>query len=104
LRHTSQSQNTATPNGSFSSLRKQTLNRRFEPIAILEGDFHPALQQAVRDLFAREAMCDLRRHCADDNAEAIAKAAQRLVDWTGGSDRPVKVRFAPRPAPAPLFC
>ena len=46
------------------------------PLDILEGDYHPALQQAVRDLLAQRAYRDLR-NVAGGPPAAVARCARR---------------------------
>ena len=48
------------------------------PLDILEGDYHPALQQAVRDLLAQRAYSDLR-NVAGGPPAAVARCARRSL-------------------------
>ncbi|KAJ1450483.1 hypothetical protein M885DRAFT_532230 [Pelagophyceae sp. CCMP2097] len=68
----------------------------FAPLDILQGDFHPALQQAVRDLLARSALDDVRAAAQNGaNDAAIAAAARRLAAWhdSNPTDDAIKVHF-----------
>ena len=63
------------------------------PLDILEGDYHPALQQAVRDLLAQRAYRDLR-NVAGGPPAAVARCARRFVAWKEAAPlRACKVRF-----------
>ena len=66
------------------------------PDAVLAGDYHPALQQAVRDLLARRAYGALRDAAADASAGAGAVAAAATAYVAGRESAPTdgcKVRF-----------
>ncbi|KAH8044494.1 hypothetical protein JL722_14679 [Aureococcus anophagefferens] len=66
------------------------------PDAVLAGDYHPALQQAVRDLLARRAYGALRDAAADASAGAgaVAAAATAYVAWRESAPTDgCKVRF-----------
>ncbi|KAH8058079.1 hypothetical protein JL720_14121 [Aureococcus anophagefferens] len=65
------------------------------PDAVLAGDYHPALQQAVRDLLARRAYGALRDAAADASAGAGAVAAPRGLRRLARvrADGRCKVRF-----------
>mmetsp|Transcript_23347 Transcript_23347/g.73089 ORF Transcript_23347/g.73089 Transcript_23347/m.73089 type:complete len:274 (-) Transcript_23347:54-875(-) len=63
------------------------------PLDILAGDYHPALQQAVRDLLANRAYRDLRDVVAAPPA-VVARAARHYVAWRDAAPvRHAKVRF-----------
>ena len=67
-----------------------------DPFDVLRGDYHPALQQAVRDLLARRAYDALRTAVADDSASAgaVAAAAAAFVAWREAAPAAqCKVRF-----------
>jgi hypothetical protein len=52
-----------------------------EPQSVLDGDFHPALQFAVRSLLATRKLSELRQMVGLDDAE-VAKVARELVALT----------------------
>ena len=62
---------------------------------MLDGDFHPALQQAVRDLLAKRALAELRSSVEGGRGdEAIARAAKHYLAWKdAGPTAAAKVRF-----------
>jgi len=68
-----------------------------DPLEILQGDFNPALQQAVRDLLAMHVFDDLRA-AKDGPACLVAALARRLVAWYESTPTtgPVKVVYDER--------
>jgi len=68
------------------------------PREVLEGEYNPALQQAVRDLLARHAFDDLCAAVALHPAVVVAARARRLVAWhragaSSSSETPVKTVY-----------
>mmetsp|Transcript_23189 Transcript_23189/g.69461 ORF Transcript_23189/g.69461 Transcript_23189/m.69461 type:complete len:255 (+) Transcript_23189:278-1042(+) len=65
------------------------------PLEVLDGDFHPALQQAVRDLLARRALAALRDAVECDRGDQIiAQRARHYMAWKdAGPTASAKVRF-----------
>lgn len=65
-----------------------------EPITILQGEYNPALQQAVRDLLAKSAFNDLAAARAGP-AFVVAAKARRLLAWFDATPttQPVKVCY-----------
>ncbi|KAJ8610009.1 hypothetical protein CTAYLR_006631 [Chrysophaeum taylorii] len=68
-----------------------------DPATVLEGDYSPALQQAVRDLISKHVFDDLRAAATAPFSPAflLAKHARRLVAWYDATPTtaPVKVIY-----------
>ena len=72
---------------------KEYADAAWVPVAtVLSGDYHPALQQACRDLVASHAYADLVAAARDDRG--VAAAARRYVAWRESAPADAaKVRF-----------